>query len=366
MNKNNLENYGYTSFYESQVEQLGMSEGDLMPARVTEVHKEQYKIVTKQGESYAKLKGAFFHNSKFSNVYPIVGDFVLAKYNPWGEDMIYQVLERKSKFSRLDSVNKMEQDVAANFDYVFIMASLNHDFNIKRMERYLTAAWQSGGMPVIVLTKLDLCNDHALYKTQIEAVAAGVPIIFISSLTGQGLDQLREYVKPSKTIVFLGSSGVGKSSLVNAIAGEEIMKVNSIREGDSKGRHTTTHRQLVMLQNGTMIIDTPGMRELGMWNVSDGLDVAFADVEALAGKCKFRNCNHQSEPGCAVKEALESGELSKERWQNYVKLKKEAKFSECKESAETRLKEKARYKNMAKFQKQFKKSGREMQSMEKG
>lgn len=336
MNNNKVESYGYTEFYEEQIEKLNIAEADLIPARVIEVHKEQYKIVTEFGEKSAKLKSSIFYNGDTNNIYPAVGDFVLVKNNPYGEDIIYVVLERKSKFSRMDSFNGTEQVIATNFDYVFIMSSLNHDFNIRRMERYITAAWQSGAMPVIILTKADLCSDYSEYVESIEEIALGIKIVVVSSLTREGIEDLNEYIKPSKTIVFLGSSGVGKSSLVNAIAEEEIMKVNNIRENDSKGRHTTTHRQLVILKAGAMIIDTPGMRELGMWNVMEGLDVTFSDIEEFENRCKFRDCNHKSEPGCAVRKAIESGEISEERWENYVKLKKEAEFAKRKESAKSR------------------------------
>lgn len=354
---NIVEKYGYTEFYKAQESKFEASEKGLIPGRVIEVQREQYKIITNEGESAAKLKGSLFYNEEVDSVYPAVGDFVLVKPNPYGEDIIYHVLDRKSKFSRLDSFNETEQIVATNFDYVFIMTSLNYDFNIKRVERYLTAAWQSGAMPVIVLTKADLCSDSHEYMAEIEEIAFGVPIVCVSSVTGEGMDILQEYIKPYKTIVFLGSSGVGKSSLVNAIAGEELMKVSGIREDDSKGRHTTTHRQLIMLDNGTMIIDTPGMRELGMWNVSEGLDTAFTDIEGLSKKCRFSDCSHGKEPGCAVKEALRSGELTKERWESYLKLKKEIRFAEWKESVDMRQKEKARQKSLSKFQKQHKKGG---------
>lgn len=351
---NNMEKYGYVNFFENQVNQANVSFIDLIPGRIIAVHKEQYKLVTEYGENDAKLKGSLFYNDKIHNVYPTVGDFVLVKYNPLGEDIIYHVLERKSKFSRLDSFNKVEQIVAANFDYVFIMLSLNNDFNVNRIERYLTAAWQSGALPVIILTKLDLCDNYTLQKERIEEIAPAVPIVAVSAFTGEGLEQLRTYIAPYKTVVFLGSSGIGKSSLVNAIFGEEIMKVNTIREDDSKGRHTTTHRQLIKLNNHAMIIDTPGMRELGMWDVSDGLDIVFDEIEELAKSCKFQDCNHESEPGCAVKVALESGTLAMERWDNYIKLKKEARFAESKENASLRLKEKAKWKGVSKFQKELK------------
>lgn len=354
MNNNNIEKYGYNYFFENQVNKLNISSADLIPARVIEVQKERYKLATEYGERDGKLKGSLFYNDKFYNVYPTVGDFILVKHNPLGEDIIYHVLERKSKFSRMDSFNKMEQIIAANFDYVFIMISLNNDFNLKRTERYLTAAWQSGAIPIIIMTKLDLCDDYSSQKESIEKIAPSVPILAVSSVTGEGVEELWTYIEPYKTVVFLGSSGIGKSSLVNALSGVEVMKVNTIREDDSKGRHTTTHRQLIKLKNDAMIIDTPGMRELEMWNVSDGIEIAFDEIEELAKNCKFKDCMHEKEPGCAVKLALESGELSKERWDNYIKLKKEARFAEGKENASVRLQEKAQWKSISKFQKESK------------
>ena len=242
-----------------------------------------------------------------------------------GDSQILATLPRRTCFSRREpGPIPRDQAVAANFDYVFIMQSLNQDFNPKRLERYLTLAWQSGATPVILLTKADLVEDYWDYLTQVERVAVGVNTHVVSAHTGQGLSRLNAYLQPGKTVVFLGSSGVGKSSLVNALAGQEIMAVSAIREDDSKGRHTTTHRQLIRLSSGVMVIDTPGMRELGMWGASEGLVDAFSDVEKYLGRCRFSNCRHESEPGCAIKAAIAAGELDPMRWESYKNLKEEA------------------------------------------
>ena len=249
----------------------------------------------------------------------------MVNYIENGDSQIISTLPRKTFFSRREpGPIPRDQAVAANFDYVFIMQSLNLDFNPKRLERYLTLAWQSGATPVILLTKADLVEDYWNYLTQVERVATGINIHAVSAHTGYGLNRLGAYLQPGQTVVFLGSSGVGKSSLVNALAGENIMAVNAIREDDSKGRHTTTHRQLIRLKSGVMIIDTPGMRELGMWEVSEGLSDAFADVEQFIGRCRFSDCKHEKEPGCAIKAAIEAEMLDIGRWESYQKLSEEA------------------------------------------
>ena len=294
-----------------------------IPARVTAVHKERYEIVCRHGITCARLKTKEYFVD--SQEFPTAGDFVMVTYIENGDSQIIATLPRKTYFSRREpGPIPRNQAVAANFDYVFIIQSLNLDFNPKRLERYLTLAWQSGATPVILLTKADLVDDYWDFLTQVERVAAGVNIHVVSAHTGYGLNRLNAYLQPGKTVVFLGSSGVGKSSLVNALAGEEIMAVSAIREDDSKGRHTTTHRQLIRLKSGVMIIDTPGMRELGMWDVSEGLSDAFSDVEQLLGKCRFSDCKHEREPGCAIKAAIAAGELDIARWESYRKLQEEA------------------------------------------
>lgn len=297
------------------------------PARITSVHKGRFGIVSDFGEGYAQLKSKEYYYE--GEVFPTVGDFVLIDYVEGGDSRITATLKRKTYFSRRDpDKGKGEQAVAANFDYVFIMQSLNNDFNPKRLERYLTAVRQSGAEPVIVLTKADLAEDYLPYILDVSRVSEGVEAHIVSAKTGFGLDGLSKYLIKGNTLVFLGSSGVGKSSLVNTLANEVIMDVNGIREDDSKGRHTTTHRELIMLKNGVMIIDTPGMRELGMWNISEGLGEAFADVEKFIGKCKFRDCKHESEPGCAVRKAIVNGELDPKRFESYKKIKSEAQYTD--------------------------------------
>lgn len=326
----NLYNYGF-------IPTMINNETNDIPARVTAVFKERYELICEHGQIFGRLKSSTYFNNGVEE-HPTTGDFVLIRYNDSGDSFIVKTLERKSKFARNDFSGHsegyvktiIEQVVAANFDYVFIMASLNFDFNLKRIERYLTLAWKSGAVPVIILTKADLVEDYEQKVREVEKVALGVGVYAVSAKTGYGLSELSEYLKPRKTIVFLGSSGVGKSSLVNALSGENIMDVKEIREDDSRGRHTTTHRQLIMLSSGVMIIDTPGMRELGMWEAEEGFSNAFNDVEKFMGKCKFTNCNHQSEPGCRIKEALTSGELSQERWNSYLQLKDEARFADDK------------------------------------
>lgn len=326
-----------------------------IPGRVAAEHRERYEIICERGTVFGKLKSSAYYVQ--GEEFPTVGDFILLRHEPAGDSLIINTLPRKSFFSRrLAGRVQREQAVAANFDTVFVTTSLNKDFNIRRLERYLTLAWQSGATPAVALTKADLADDCGASIRAAEEIAVGVDVIAVSAVTGQGLDRLSQYLQPGKTAVFLGSSGVGKSSLVNALAGERLMDVNAIREDDSRGRHTTTHRQLFMLPSGAMVIDTPGMRELGMWDVSSGLGEAFPDVEkVLARGCRFNDCNHLTEPGCCVNAAIKSGELAAERWDRYLKLRHEAKYTSDRGGF---LRERAqRHKSLAKRIKSMKKDG---------
>lgn len=317
---NILQQYGYT----------GDNNGKDI-ARITEVHKDLYKAICEHGEITARVKASVYLQGCPREFFPTAGDYVEIIYNDSGDSLITNTLERKSFFTRTDVVTGYgAQTVAANFDYVFIMCSLNNNYNIRRIERYITAAWQSGGIPVVILTKADVAEDKENRLREVQKIASGIGVFAISSVTGEGIDELKQYLTKGKTIVFLGSSGVGKSTLVNALAGHEVMSTGEIREDDSRGRHTTTHRQLILLDSGVLIIDTPGMRVLGMYDISDGIGKSFNDVSDFLGKCRFSDCTHGNEPGCAIRAAIESGDLPRERWESYLKLKREAHFDEDK------------------------------------
>ena len=303
-------------------------------ARIIATHKDRYEIVCNNGQGFAKIKrGCYYDNP--NSIYPTTGDFVIIEWNSTGDSMICETLKRESSFSRTASSsdrnhelhNQHEQIVAANFDYVFIMQSLNNNFNLHRLERYLSLSWESGAIPVIILTKSDLVENIQEYIEQVESIAFGVDVYAVSCITGYGLDSIKKYFSKGNTIVFLGSSGVGKSTLVNTLYGDNVMKTSDIREEDSRGRHTTTSRNLIMLPNGAMIIDTPGMRELGMWNAENGINKTFQDIEQYIGMCKFSDCTHTNEPGCKILEAIVNGEIDQERFEQYLKLQKESRYN---------------------------------------
>ena len=350
-----LKQYGYI--------ETEMPTDNQIPGRVTEVQREQYTVVTNRGEVSAMLKGSFYHNADVSEDFPCIGDFVFLQYNDSGPSLIIKLLPRRSKFSRADfsghaegyAKTILEQMVAVNFDYVFIVSSLNKDFKVSRITRYLTQARQSGGQPVVILTKADLLPDFETHVAEVQSSAPIVPVYAVSAHTGFGLDVLEEYLQPGKTIVFLGMSGVGKSSLLNALMKEDVMLVKAIREDDSRGRHTTTHRQLFMLPSGAMVIDTPGMRELGLFGAEDGISASFADIEELFAECRFSNCKHQTEPGCAVLSALNNGSLPQEQWDDYLAQKRENKFVDDKAGY---LQEKKQWgKDISKFSRNLYKNG---------
>ncbi len=298
-----------------------MEKNGCILARVTQVQRERYEAACREGLIWARLKKSAYQQP--DAVYPTVGDFVYLRYNPSGDSVIEETTARRSFFARSDGWSaRGNQAVAANFDYVFIVTSMNDEYRTRRLERYLSQARVSGAQPVVILTKKDIGRAEALEAAF--AAAGDAPVHAVSAKTGEGLEELRQYLKRGTTIVLMGSSGVGKSTLVNALAGEELMATGEIREDDDKGRHTTTHRQMLMMSCGTAVIDTPGMRELGMWDSAEGVKDTFADIEELAGQCRFRDCTHTREPGCAVRTAMGSGKLDPERVRNWLQLMNEA------------------------------------------
>ena len=317
-----LKDIGWTDSHTTDFEPYAV-EGYL-PARVAEQHRGAYILFTELGELRAEASGRLEHEADADGM-PAVGDWVAIAARPdEGAATIHAVLPRRTKFSRkVAGLASEEQVLAANVDAVFLLMSLNEDFNLRRLERYITMAWESGAQPVVILTKTDLYPEFELRVLEVEAISFGVPVHAISSLTGDGLELVRAHLAPGRTIALLGSSGVGKSTLVNTLAGEEVLATQPIREDDGEGRHTTTHRQLVLLPGGGLVLDSPGMRELQLWESSDGLAETFGDVEELASQCRFSDCAHQTEPGCAVQAALENGTLAFERWTSYKKLQRE-------------------------------------------
>jgi ribosome biogenesis GTPase len=288
----------------------------LAPARVAIQHRGAYDLITEEGEVRASAATRLVKADEL----PAVGDWVGLDR---GTNLVEAVLPRRTSISRKEVWQAVrEQVLAANVDVAFLVQALPLDFNVRRLERYLAMAWESGAQPVVLLTKVDLVEDLQPYADDADAVTLGAcPVEAVSAVTGAGVDGLRRWLEPNRTAVLLGSSGVGKSTLVNALAGEELLATQEVRADDHRGRHTTTHRELIVLPGGGVILDTPGIRELQLWDAD--LEQTFGDVEEIAGRCRFSDCAHEREPGCAVREALADGSLSAERWQSYVKLQRE-------------------------------------------
>ena len=319
---NELEALGWSAEFD---EAFAPYAGDgLVPARVAVQHRGAYVVYTETDDLPAEPSGRLRHEAEEGGL-PVAGDWVVVRPHEDGSGaVIHTVLPRRTAVSRKAAwLATEEQVLGANIDVVFLVAGLDGDLNLRRLERYLATVWNSGAEPVIVLSKSDLCDDLEGALLAVAGVAIGVPVHVVSGLTGEGVDGLRSYVAGNRTVALLGSSGVGKSTLINCLRGEEVQAVGVVRKGDGRGRHTTTSRELVRLPGGGLLLDTPGMRELQLWDVGEGFDATFSDVEALIGQCRFNDCRHEREPGCAVRRALADGSLDRDRYASYRKLQRE-------------------------------------------
>ena len=348
---------GWDSFFQEHFQSMKVPGS--VPARVISESKGSYQVYGQYGELIAKISGKMRYHAEVENKYPAVGDWVVVK--PLVKELtgtIHAVLPRKSKFSRKVAGERTEEQVvSANVDTVFIVSGLDggRHLNIRRIERYLTLAWSSGATPVIVLNKADLCPDVDICIRDVEAIAPDSSIHPVSAKERIGLGKLMNYLAKGNTVAFLGSSGVGKSALINALLGVEKQKIGEVRDGDRRGRHTTTRRELILLPGGGMVIDTPGMREIQMWAGDDDLKGAFYDIEMLAKKCRFSDCSHNAESGCAVRVAIDHGDLDHARLESYRKLQNELTYLASREEHSTRLYEKAKWKKISQWSKEIRK-----------
>jgi ribosome biogenesis GTPase len=337
-----LKELGWDVEWASSFEQL--EDDNLVPARIAAQHRGAYLVWSADGELRARAAGRLFYAHEVGAPIPAVGDWVGVLQS--GEDAtITTILPRRSAFVRKRAgIGSDEHVLAANVDAAFLLAGLDDDFSLRRLERYITTAWDSGAAPIVVLTKADLCADLGEALLQVESVAIGVPVHPISNVTGIGLDELGPHLQPGRTVVLLGSSGVGKSTLLNRLLGTELMRTAALAS-DGTGRHTTTHRELVQLPGGGLVIDTPGLRELQFWE--GDVNAAFEDIDALAADCRFNDCAHQQEPGCAVLAAIDNGTLELDRLRSWRKFQRELEAVAARTDHRLRIARKKRWKEIA-------------------
>jgi ribosome biogenesis GTPase len=344
-----LDAYGWDPVFAERF--VPFAEQGLRPARVVVQYQQIYRVVTEDGELLATVAGRLRHRTHGRVDYPGVGDWVAIRLDPDSDRAtVHGVLERKSRFVRKIAGSVVAQQVvAANVDVVLLVTSLDADFNPRRLERYLVLAHESGARPVIVLSKTDLSDDLDEHVRIARSVGGpDVPIHTVCAPRDEGYETLRRYLEPGRTVALLGSSGVGKSTIVNRLAGEELQRTQEVRTTDGRGRHTTTHRQLILLADGGLLMDTPGMRELQLWDVDEGVEETFSDVENLGAACRFPDCEHDREPGCAVLAAVAEGRLPTERLASYHKLRRELRALSARQDHQNRLFEKRRVKTATK------------------
>lgn len=351
----NLSLYGWNDFFARPFENFK----SMAAGRVAVENKNNYILYTSYGEVEAECAGRLIYYTSTPAELPKVGDWVvITLHDGKSKAIIHDILPRRTKLSRKSAGRKEEEQViAVNIDTVFIVQGLDDNYNVNRLERYLVSVNESGAEPVIILNKSDLCPDAKEKLCHTNENLPGIKIILTSSLSRCGIDALRNYIEPAKTYAFVGSSGVGKSTLINSLLGTQTLKTSAVRHSDSKGRHTTTRRELIILPGGGLLIDTPGMRELQLWDGSEGLQASFGEIEELAQYCRFRDCSHLHEADCAVLKALENGTLPASRYKNYLKLLKEIRYIERKQEVSLALEEKRKWKNIQKEIKRLKKRG---------
>jgi len=341
-----LISWGWNSYFEAFWR--GGDWENAVPARVIAQQRKFWRIAADFGEGGAEASGKLRLSADEGADWPAVGDWVVAELH--GADstaVIQEVLPRRSKFVRKSPGKRIEEQViAANVDTMLLVSALDGDFNPRRVERYLAQCWESGAKPVIVLNKADACEDARAKTAEMERVAIGTAVCLVSAITGDGFSELEEFLTPGQTLVLLGSSGVGKSTIANRLLGHAVHEVHPVRESDSRGRHTTTSRELFILPGGALLMDTPGLREMQLWGAEDGVAQVFADIDALAGECRFGDCHHDGEPGCAVQAALDAGTLDPARLENRRKLMREQEFLQRKVDPEARQEQKEQWKQM--------------------